>query len=94
MSPSTRIQRTNRREHGSRGPTLPDALLRVAIAALAFVGLFWRRDGSPKPEARTARASEVQQQRYEEWLMIEGAVTAGRMSREDADRYWRRKGSA
>ena len=93
MSPSTRIQRTNRREHGSRGPSLPDALLRVAIAALAFVGLFWRREGTPKHETRPARASDVHEDLYAEWLMVEHAVTAGRMSREDADRYWRRRAS-
>jgi len=90
MNPSTRIQRTNRREHAT-GPTLGTVVLHAAAALLTLVGLLKRRRGTPKPPARPARESAVQNDLYAEWLMMEHAVATGKTSREDADRYWNRR---
>lgn len=69
MKPSTRITTTNRRER-ARGPDLTDALLRAAIACLALLGLFRRREGTPKGKERL---SEVQDREFRRWCQERAA---------------------
>ena len=72
-----------------------DEPVRLACALNALWSAAWEAERR-RPDAndsRPRRLSEVQNDLYAEHLMIEQAVATGRMTPEDRERYWRKKGS-